>query len=96
MDLSYLTEEDAGFEPVLDICKDITHYIEQEGGNYRIIENRPEAIRTAFRSIEEPTVLLITGKGDENTMKREDRYEEIESDVHVVEKLIQEYNERMC
>lgn len=95
-DYSYLTEEDAGFEPVQDICHDIAQYIESEGGDYEIIEDRPKAIRTAFHAIEEPTVLLVTGKGDETTMKRQDRYEEIEPDVHVVEQLVKEYDERKC
>ena len=39
-DLVILTEEDAGEEPVEDICRDIAQYVEQQGCDYTIVPDR--------------------------------------------------------
>ena len=46
-DLVILTEEDAGEEPVEDICRDIAQYVEQQGCDYTIVPTggRPSARR---------------------------------------------------
>ena len=64
-DLVILTEEDAGEEPVEDICRDIAQYVEQQGCDYTIVPDRGEAIRQAVMGCHEPTVILLTGKGAE-------------------------------
>ena len=46
-DLVILTEEDAGEEPVEDICRDIAQYVEQQNCDYTIVPTggRPSARR---------------------------------------------------
>lgn len=44
-DKVFLTEEDPGEEPVLDICREIAVHVKAEGCPYEIITDRGEAIR---------------------------------------------------
>lgn len=91
-DLVILTEEDAGEEPVEDICRDIAQYVEAEGCDYSIQPDRGEAIRQAIMGCESPTVLLITGKGAETRQKRGVEYIDCPSDVDYTQKYLQEYD----
>jgi UDP-N-acetylmuramoyl-L-alanyl-D-glutamate--2,6-diaminopimelate ligase len=84
-DRVYLTEEDAGEEAVLDICREIAAGV-AEGGDpaCAVIPDREEAIRRALSEAGENTVLLITGKGRETRQKRGTRYVTVPSDVEYV------------
>lgn len=93
-DLVILTEEDAGEEPVLDICRDIAQWVEAEGCDYSIEPNREEAIRQAVFSSERPSVLLITGKGAETRQKRGTEYIDCPSDVDYTKESLREYDLR--
>ena len=84
----YITEEDAGEEPLSDICREIATHVEKSGCDYEIIEDRLEAIGKAINSADEKTVILITGKGRETRQKRGIYYIETKSDVEYVEELI--------
>ena len=91
-DLVILTEEDAGEEPVEDICRDIAQYVEAEGCDYSIVPDRGEAVRLAVMGCEEPTVILLTGKGAETRQKRGIEYIETPSDVEFSQKYLHEYD----
>ena len=93
-DLVVLTEEDSGEEDTLSICREIASYVEAQGCDYSIEPNRGEAIRQAILGCQEPTVLLITGKGAETRQKRGTEYIDTPSDVDYVQSFLQEYDVR--
>jgi len=69
-DLVILTEDDPGKESVEDINKEIAAYLIGEGVSYLSTVDRQEAIRLAFSMRFKKTVILLCGKGQENTQKR--------------------------
>lgn len=87
-DQVYITEEDAGEEPVLKICEEIAHHIEKQECNYEIIPDREEAIREAISKADDNTIVLITGKGRETRQKRGTQYIDTPSDVEYVKKYL--------
>lgn len=91
-DLVILTEEDAGEEPVMDICRDIAKYVEAHGTDYSIAVDRGEAIRQAVMGVDTPTVILLTGKGAETRQKRGIEYIDVPSDVEYTKKFLHEYD----
>jgi len=91
-DLVVITEEDAGEEPVENICRDIAQWVEAEGCDYSIQPDRGEAIRQAIMGCEEPSLLLITGKGAETRQKRGTEYIDCPSDVDYTVRFLQEYD----
>jgi acetylglutamate kinase len=92
--LVVLTEEDSGEEDTLSICREIADYVAAQGCDYSIQPNRGEAIRQAILGCEEPSVLLITGKGAETRQKRGSQYIDTPSDVSYVHTFLQEYDVR--
>ena len=90
----YLAAEDPGYEPVEEISRDIAQYVEKEGCPYEMIEDRGEAIKAAIESVERPSILLITGKGNETRQKYGCEYVDCPSDVEYVKKYLAEYDER--
>lgn len=93
-DRVYLTEEDSGEEDTLDICKQVASYVEQAGCVPRIIPNRGEAIRQAILDCHEPSVILLTGKGQETRQKRGQEYIDTPTDVEYAQAFLQEYDLR--
>lgn len=92
-DLVILTEEDAGEEPVEDICKDIAQYVEaQHHADYSIVPDRGEAIRQAVMGSREETVILLTGKGAETRQKQGTEYIDCPSDVEYAKEALHEYD----
>ena len=91
-DLVILTEEDSGEEDTLSICREISQYVNAQGCQWSIEPNRGEAIRQAILGCQEPTVLLITGKGAETRQKRGTQYIDTPSDVEYVHTYLQEYD----
>lgn len=87
-DQVYITEEDAGEEPVLKICEEIAQHVEKQECNYAIIPDREEAIREAITKADANTVVLITGKGRETRQKRGTLYIDTPSDVEYVKKYL--------
>lgn len=84
----YITEEDAGEEPVLKICQEIQKHVEAQGCNCEIITDRCEAIRRAIADADENTLVLITGKGRETRQKRGLKYIDTPSDVEYVKEFL--------
>lgn len=91
-DLVVLTEEDSGEEDTLSICGQIAAHVAEQGCRYLIEPNRGEAIRQAVLSCREPSVLLITGKGEETRQKRGREYIDTPTDVEYVQAFLQEYD----
>ena len=90
----YIVAEDPGYEPVDQISGEIAEYVKAQGCPYEMIEDRGEAIKAAIESVEKPSVLLITGKGNETRQKYGCEYIDCPSDVEYVKKYIDEYNKR--
>ncbi len=84
----YITEEDAGEEPVLKICEEIAEHVERQACSYVIIPDREEAIREAIFKADANTIVLITGKGRETRQKRGTKYIDTPSDVEFVKKYL--------
>ncbi|MDO4711679.1 MAG: UDP-N-acetylmuramoyl-L-alanyl-D-glutamate--2,6-diaminopimelate ligase [Peptostreptococcaceae bacterium] len=83
----YITEEDPGEEPLDKICDEIYSHIR----NKEIAEielDREKAIQKSFLRFQEPTLVLILGKGRESTQKRGKEYITTLSDVDLVQKYI--------
>lgn len=88
----YIVAEDPGLEPFMDISLDIAQYVERTGCPYEIIEERGDAIRKAILTAEAPTVLLITGKGNETRQKYGAQYLPCLSDVEYTKRYLREYD----
>ena len=84
----FITEEDAGEEPLMKICEEIAENVKKTGCKFDIIPDRGEAIAAAIKDADENTVVLITGKGRETRQKRGAEYVDVTSDVEYVEKLL--------
>lgn len=91
-DKVYLTAEDPGAEPVIDICNDIASYVSKYTSNYEIIEDREEAIKKAILTAPDNSIILLTGKGNETRQKYGTEYIPCLSDVECVKKYFDEYD----
>ena len=91
----FVTSEDSGTEPFEQIAEEIAAHIRPSGCPYAVIEDREEAIRTAFSEMTEPTVFLITGKGNETRQKIGRNYVPCLSDVEITKKYLALYNEML-
>jgi UDP-N-acetylmuramoyl-L-alanyl-D-glutamate--2,6-diaminopimelate ligase len=80
----YITEEDAGEEPVGEISAEIAKHAKKTGCEIEIIDDRGEAIRRSIEAADENTVILLTGKGRETRQKRGTQYVDCPSDVDFV------------
>ena len=88
----FLTEEDAGEEPLIDICKEIAVHVANQECDYEIEPDRGEAIRKAIFAVKEKSIVLITGKGNETRQKRGIEYIPCPSDVEYTKKFLKEYD----
>ncbi len=64
-DLSLVTSDNPRREDPRRILRDIAAAMDEAQGNYRIMEDRREAIRTAVQITEPGDILVIAGKGHE-------------------------------
>lgn len=87
-----LTEEDPGTEPVADICKEIAGYVTREGCACETVEDRGEAIESAVMGVEDDSIILITGKGNETRQKRGTEYVPCPTDVEYALKAMKQYD----
>ena len=72
-----------------EISKDIAQYVTCP---VEMIEDRGEAIRKAVADVDEPTILLITGKGDETRQKYGRVYVDCKSDIELTKEILAEYD----
>lgn len=89
-DSVFITEEDAGEEPLMKICEEIARHVEKYDCPCSIIPDRKEAIRQAIAEADRNTVVLITGKGRETRQKRGIRYIDTPSDVEYVQEFLKD------
>ncbi len=68
-DIIYLTQEDPRYEDPMRIVKDIENgFIEEYKGKVNIILDREKAIRVAISELSAPHILLLLGKGHEESI----------------------------
>ena len=90
-DFVYITEEDSGEEPFEQIAADIEKHI--IFAPHMVLEDRGECIRRAIFDHHGARVILLTGKGEEEYMKRGSEFVPVPSDVELTKKYLKEYDE---
>lgn len=93
-DTIYLTEDDPGEEKIIDICQEIGGHITGQNNTYTIILDREEAIEKAVLECTHKTVVLIAGKGNDNTQRRGRQYVEMPTDAEYALKILDKYNQK--
>ena len=88
-DFVFITEEDSGEEPFAQIAADIEKHV---ACPHLVLEDRSECIRRAILDGKDARVILLTGKGEETTMKRGSAYVPYPSDVELTQKYLAEYD----
>lgn len=91
----YLTEEDPGEDDAYEICEEIALAVKARNCEYSIDIDRGTSIESAIedaKKFEEPTIILITGKGRETREKRGIEYIPVPSDVDYVLEHIKKYD----
>lgn len=68
-DLSIITSDDPNFEDPRSICEEIAESCKANGGEYVIIPDRGEAIEYAVMNAQKGDIIILAGKGHEETMK---------------------------
>ena len=91
--MSYISADYPGHEPFEKIANEIAHFVELQGGEYEIIENRNEAIEKAFSKVDGPTAILACGFGRLENQKYGDEYLPRESDVDCIIRMLKAYDE---
>ncbi len=90
-DYVYLTEDEPGEESAADIAAQIEAYVTCP---HEIDLDRGDCIRKAILEQSGRRIVLCTGKGHENTMKRGTSYVPVPTDAEWAEKYLREYDER--
>jgi len=90
-DYVYITEEDSGEEPFEQIAADIEKHV---AAPHTVLEDRDECIRRAVCEGDRPRVILLTGKGEEEYMKRGNAFVPYPSDVQMTLKHLKTYDEQ--
>ena len=86
-----ITEDDPGPEDPADIADAIARAVSAQGNaNWKIVLDRPEAIRLAVRETKGEAVLVVTGKGDDPFMLRDGVREPYEPDGVQLERLVKD------
>lgn len=83
-DYIYLTADDPQFEEVSNICNEIATYIE---GDHKIIEDRTEAIETAFKEASSGDIIVVLAKGGDSAQKIRGNLVHYESDLNIAKRL---------
>lgn len=91
-DFVYLTMDDPAYQEVREISEEIAVYVKEFGTPYIMIDDRPEAIKTAFMDVKEKTIILVMGKGQDDSNKIKGKEVPYANDVHYVKKFIAEYD----
>ena len=91
-DMVYITEEDPGEEPLINICEEIAVHVKAQNCAYEIEEDRGEAIKKAIFSSDRDSIILITGKGNETRQKRGTQYVPCLTDVDYTKKYLKEFD----
>lgn len=92
-DKLYICAEDPGPDPAEEISAEVAGYAKGAGIDYEEIEDRGAAIHKAIMEVRRPTVLLITGKGEETRQKYGTVYAPCRSDADYTMEFIKEYDD---
>ncbi|MCR4793351.1 MAG: UDP-N-acetylmuramoyl-L-alanyl-D-glutamate--2,6-diaminopimelate ligase [Lachnospiraceae bacterium] len=92
-DKLYICAEDPGPDPAEEISKEVASYAREAGIEYEEIEDRGAAIHKSIMEVRKPTVLLITGKGEETRQKYGTVYAPCRSDADYVKEYMKEYDD---
>ena len=92
-DKLYICAEDPGPDPAEEISAEVAKYAAEAGIDYEEIEDRGACIHKAIMEVRKPTVLLITGKGEETRQKYGTVYAPCRSDADYTMEFIKEYDE---
>lgn len=68
-DLSVITSDDPNFEDPRSICEEIAESCKAQKGEYIIIPDRAEAIEYVIMNAQKGDIIILAGKGHEETMK---------------------------
>lgn len=82
-DYTIITTDDPGFEDPSQICKEIAGFVAKQGGAYKIIVNRDEAVACAVSMLQDGDILLCCGKGHEKFMKVKGRKEPFDEEADI-------------
>ncbi len=94
-DAIYLTEDDPGEEDVLVICNEIGAHIVGNGNTYQTIIDREEAVNRAVLDCNQKTVVLIAGKGNDNSQRRNREYVSMPTDSEYALRALHLYNKKV-
>ena len=89
-DLSIITEDDFGTEPVEYICNEVASYVEAAGGAYEVLYDRYDAVARAVEVAREwmtegeQCLILVLGKGVDVYCKRGTERVRVKSDVELL------------
>lgn len=83
----YLVPDDSGYEDPNEINRQIAKVIDIPCFSY---SDRKEGIVAAVNNITEPTIIMLLGKGVENTQKINGHLEPYENDYVIIKKLLEE------
>ena len=90
--LTVITEDDEANEPLEDICAEIAQSVRENGGEYIIIPDREEAVRTAITQTEGKKTVVLAGKGRETHQRRAEGSVKVPTDVELALKYISLYD----
>lgn len=65
-----ITEDDPAHVPVAEIAEEIALPIKEAGRPYTVVEDRADAVREAVRGASLPAVVVLAGKGVEDTIRK--------------------------
>ncbi len=91
-DKIYICAEDPGPDPADEISAEVADFARKAGIDFEEIEDRGAAIHKAILEVRKPTVLLITGKGEETRQKYGTVYAPCRSDADYTAEYIREYD----
>lgn len=96
-DYVLVTEDDPADEPLDEICREIARYVAKGSASWEIVPDRKAAIRRAFALVKESGgVILLCGKGAENSQKRAEGSVLYETDKYIAQQCIDEYEKSMA
>ena len=87
----FLVPDDPGDEDPQMICEEIGRYIAKEGASFRIRMDRGEAIREAILGAVPGEVVLVLGKGADQTIHIGNRNVPYRSDAVYAQEALAEY-----
>lgn len=82
-DYTIITTDDPGFEDPAKIAEEIAGFVAKQGGAYKIIVNRDEAVACAVNMLQDGDILLCCGKGHEKFMKVKGRKEPFDEEADI-------------